>query len=254
MGILSFLGLGGPMTERQIEKASKLAANAFAQPDVRMRELQRLLKDKTPQSITGALRRLTANAQGHIADEEEKQYLIGALVELGEAARGPLEAYLRAGHRLTYALGAYRQIVPHDRAVAFFVEALTSIPPDDYRKSEAKQQLIAALQEDAARPNVLVAVAPYLSDHADDVIVAALGLIQRAHAAAPKTAEAQGIKDGLGALVTDPQVSARVAKEAAEVAAALGARLSTDGAAVAPALQGRYALDAQGVLRERQSA
>ena len=219
-----------------------------------MRELQRLLTDKTPQSITGAWRRLTANAQGHIADEEEKQWLTQALVDLGEAARGPLEAYLRAGQRLTYALGAYRQIVPHDRAVAFFVEALTSIPPDDYRKSEAKQQLIDALQEDAAREDVLVAVAPYLGDHADDVIVAALQLIQRAHAAAPEAPGAQEAQAGLRALVTDPQVSARVAQKAAEVASDLGLWVGTDGVTLAPALAGRYALDPRGVLRERQSA
>lgn len=67
MGLLSIFGKG-PLSDKRIDRISKLAANAFAQPDVRMREMQRLLDDGTPAAIKGVLRRFAANAQGHIAD------------------------------------------------------------------------------------------------------------------------------------------------------------------------------------------
>lgn len=255
MGLKQWLGLGGPLSQRRIDGASKLACNSFAQPEVRMRELQRLLRDGSPAALTGALRRFTANAQGHIADEEEKLWLSGALVDLGDAARAPLEAYIRAGHKLTYALAAYRRIVSDSAAADLFAQVLLSIGAGDHRRIEAKQQLVLALAEDLDKPGILAAVVPFLADHADDVRWQVLDTLEAALSGGALDAQAQAvIMPQVTALLLDAHVSARIALRAATLVAGQEWRLPGQAQGLHPALTGRYFVDGAGQLRGRESA
>ena len=72
MGLMSLLGKG-PMSPKKIDKVAKLASNPFAQPDVRMREMQRLIEDGSDAALRGLLKRFSVNANGAIADEDEKE-------------------------------------------------------------------------------------------------------------------------------------------------------------------------------------
>src|SRR6478609_7318824 len=100
MGLLSFFGKG-PLSDKRIAKVAKLASNPFAQPDVRMREMQRLIDDGSDAALRGVLKRFAANAQGHIADEDEKKWLEDALVAHGDDALGPLRDYIATEEKLT---------------------------------------------------------------------------------------------------------------------------------------------------------
>ncbi len=165
---------------KKVAKIAALASNPYAQPDVRMRELQRLMDDATPVAVAGALKRFGANANGAIADEEEKKWLENALVEAGEKVKTPLEHYIQTESRLTYVLRAYRSIVGLPEAAVFFVRVLHAYGPEDHRSVEAKLQLVLALEEALPEPGVLEGLVPFLKDHSDDVRWNVSGLFAKA--------------------------------------------------------------------------
>ncbi|MEL6547222.1 MAG: hypothetical protein AAFQ82_21540, partial [Myxococcota bacterium] len=179
MGLMGLFGKG-PMSEKKIDKVAKLASNPFAQPDVRMREMQRLLQDGSEYAYRGLLKRFAANANGQIADEDEKQWLEDAVVDVGERIRSPLEAFIRQNKTLSYALRAYERIFGLQESVGFFLAALEAHGPDAYRQSEAKQQLTLALIEHIDDERVLPGLLPFVEDHSDDVRWAVLDGVERA--------------------------------------------------------------------------
>ncbi len=168
------------MSQSKIDKVAKLASNAFAQPDVRMREMQRLLEDGSPYALTGLLKRFASNASGSIADEDEKQYLEDAITEVGAPAVEPLQRYIRNEKQLTYALRAYQRIVGTKEAVRFFIEVAEHYGPEHHRSGEAKLQLLLQLSEEISDDRVLPAMLPFLNDHGDDVRWAVLDMLEKA--------------------------------------------------------------------------
>lgn len=255
MGLRQLLGLGGPLSARRIEKSAKLAANPFAQPEVRTREMQRLLKDQSPPALRGVLRRFSANAQGHIADEEEKTWLSDALVDVGEHAQAPLEDYIRSEDKLSYALGTYRRIVGPEGAVRFFCQVLREIGPSDYRRIEAKLQLVLELGEHADDEEVARTLTEHLHDHSDDVRWSVLAWAEKQ---ATRDDLPEGVRQQLarqlGQLVCEPQVSMRIAQRAAQMLCALAWQLPDEMRVLNPALETSYFLDKKHHVRPRASA
>lgn len=251
MGLLGLFSKG-PLSERKIAKVAKLAANPFAQPDVRMREMQRLVDDGSAQALRGVLRRFAANAQGHIADEDEKKWLEDALVQRGESALGPLRDYIRQEDKLTYALRAFRRIAGEAEAIRFFLEVLKVYGPEDYRSSEAKLQFIWQLSESLAEDRVLPELTAFLQDHSDDVRWAVLDLIERA---ADKNilsdADQQQVRTTMRHLVTDPEVSPRIARRSADLLANREWRLPDGSEALAGVLEEDFFIDKKRYVRRR---
>jgi hypothetical protein len=245
VGLLNFFGRG-PLSAAKIAKMAKLAANPFAQPDVRMREMERLLDDGSELAISGLLRRFASNAQGHIADEEEKSWLEDALVGVGAAAVAPLQAYIRSEAKLTFALRALERILGAAAAGTFFLEVLQAYGPEDHRNEEAKLQLVLHLTEKASK-QTLVALLPFLGDHSDDVqwgILAGIDTYLRTPAAALGPADPgfdAGIAQALGS-------SGRIARCTAALLADHGLAVGT---ALPPQLEDEFWSDKQGIVRRR---
>jgi hypothetical protein len=253
VGILSFLGLsGGALSEKQIEKISKLAANPFAQSDVRREQMDKLLRDGSDAAIRGLLLRLTVNASQAIADEDEKRFVVDELTKLGERAVGPLKAYLRKETALTFALQALLAILPKEQAIGELLALFEVYGPDDYRADEQKKQLVLVLAEqDDAR--ILPTLVPFLLDHSDDVRHHVLEIF---HARAKKGSAAACAPEVLAQvaqLVRGDHASPRIAKQAAEIAAEREWMLPGD-AEIAKVLEGEYFLDKKGYVRRRAPA
>lgn len=216
--IAQWLGLRGPLSAKRIEKSSKLAANPFAQPDVRMREMQRLLQDKSDPALRAVLTRFSVNAQGHIADEEEKRWLCDSLVELGAPVAAPVMAYIRTEDRLTHALETLTKVKGPAPAAAFFVQVLREIGPSSHRRLEAKLQLVLALAEHTGDEEVQQALCEHLLDHSDDVRVSVLDVLDAALAAKQLSAARRQTVDAASTqLATDPTGSRRVAQRAQDL-------------------------------------
>lgn len=251
MSLLGIFGKG-PLSEKKITKISKLACNPYAQPDVRMREMNRLLSDGSPAALRGVLRRFASNASGQIADEDEKKYLEDALVDMGEVSLAPLKEYIRTEQQLTYALRAYKRIAGADAAVATFIEALEHHGPDDHRALDAKLQLVWQLAEDLEDPRVLPALVPFLDDFSDDVRWAVLDIIERAADEGRLTDELKAkVTQSLGEVVTGEDASLRIMGRTAEILAEREWNIPGEAESLHSHLEEDYFLDKKRFVRRR---
>ncbi len=251
MGLMSLFG-AGPLSPGKIDKVAKLAANPFAQPDVRMREMMRLFKDGSPAALRGVLKRFASNAQGHIADEDEKKWLEDKLVDVGEAALEPLADYVKTEDKLSYALRTYERIAGTERAVTFFLAVMAEKGPDDYRSAEAKLQIVYQLGDSLDDPRVLPALVPFILDHSDDVRWAVMDFLTRA---AEKGALPDAVRDGaaekLGEIVLQDNAGPRIQRRAAELLADREWSIPGEAEALSPLLDDTFFLDKKRFVRRR---
>ena len=251
MGLMDFLGKG-PLSEKKIQKIVKLATNPFAQPDVRVREMMRLIEDGGTKAITGVLRRFATNANGHIADEDEKKWLENQLVELGNPAIFPLQRYICAEKQLTYALRAYRRLVDGDEAVRMFIEALEKHGPEGYREADAKLQLVWQLSEDLGDKRALTALIPFLGDHSDDVRWAVMDLLMKAHADGQLEDELiSAVSVQLTGILCDDSTGPQIARRAAQLLSDQEWKVVGEVTALPSLLDEDYFIDKKRYLRSR---
>jgi hypothetical protein len=244
---------GGSLSQKRIDKVAKLASNPYAQPDVRMKELGRLLEDGSPEALRGALRRFASNASGAIADEDEKKFLEDAIVERGEEAVAPLCDYVRGEKQLTYALRAYRRIRGDADALAFFCDVLGGYGPDDYRSTDIKVQLLAAIDELGGSGKVWDILTLFLRDHSDEVSWMVMAMIERRVANGdfpperhPEVADA--LADALGG------GGVRILRRAAQLLEKFEWSLPASHAQLPADLLDEYFLDKKRFLRRRVGA
>lgn len=238
MGILDFI-----KPRSALEKAAKQVREEYAQPDYRRGAMDKLLEIGTPEAYDALLKRFTVNANGQIADEQEKKDLVEELVRVGEPARDPIERYLRSETKaLTFPIRALLRIAPRDEAAAFLLETLTRYEPLDHRTTLAKVALIDALgglvgQEEAAR------LLSYLDDHHDDVQASVLEVIEHIRP--------DGAPEALVRVCSSDVHSPRIKRHAAKVLASLGASVRGDYEGFDPELKETWILGKKGQLVQR---
>lgn len=239
-----------PMSEKKIARAATLASNPHAQPDVRMRELERLLTDGSHAALLGALKRFGQNASGGIADEEEKHWLEDALVSLGDAALPALSQYIGAGRKIAYALRAYRRISGDAAVTDLILISLTKHPPEDHRGFETKEELLAELEQQHGEERVLTAMLPFLVDHNDEIRWRVMDILAQ-HEDYSDDQRAT-IQEHLAYSVSHLDVSPRIAGRAAALIAEKGWQVPSD-TILGASLTDRFFVDKKGFLRMRQA-
>lgn len=252
MGLMDFLGYG-PMSEKRINKSAKLATNKFAQPDVRVRELERLMEDGSPEAILGALKRFSVNSNGAIADEEEKKWLEDEIVgKCGDSALASLEKYIGSEKQLTYALRAYRRLSGDTESVKLFTRVLKGHGPDAYRQGEAKLQLVLQLSEHVENSLVLSTLVPFLLDHSDDVRWAVMDTLETGIGKGAVSEEVKGLYLGqFKELLFESGTGPRIVRRAAEFLSGHQWALGETVEEIPPLLDEDYFLDKKGFIRKR---
>lgn len=241
-----------PLSEAKIKKVAKLASNPFAQTDIRMREMQRLLDEGSEAALTGVLKRFASNASGAIADEDEKKWLEDALVDKGEPALKPLQSYIRTEKQLTYALRAYQRIGGTEEAVAFFLRILQDYGPEDYRSAEAKLQLVWQLAESLADQRVVPALCPFLQDHSDDVRWAVMDLMEKAADDGLLNDEQRStVCTHFGRLVSSTDEAPRIQQRAAHILCQREWKVPKDIPNLSVLLEDSYFVDKKQFVRKR---
>jgi len=241
---MSFLGLGASdLTEKQIDKISKLAANPFAQPDVRREQMEKLIRDGSEASIRGLLQRLTVNASQGIADEDEKRFVVEELIAMGKKAVPPILQFLKRETNLTFAAHALLGILPKDEGLGELLALFDVYSPDDYRSDEQKRQLVLLFKEHDD-PRIAPALVPYLLDHSDDVRHQVLEYF------AEKKMFDSTVAAAVGQLIRDKDTSPRIARQAAEIAADHDWQLAGD-STINGVLDQEFFLDKKGFVRRR---
>jgi len=250
--VLKNLFGGGPLSEKKIEKITKLVCNPFCQPDVRKREMCRLLDDEQLVSLQAVLKRFSFNSNGGIADEEEKKWLENQMVDMGKLAIEPLQTYIRTGKQLTYALRAYHRIQGPERSAEFFLAVLSAHGPDAYRSIEAKLQIVWQLAEYLENEQVIVGLEPFIEDHSDDIRWAVMDLLEKvADSGGLKIEVQRGYAAKMGMLLADDSGGPRIQRRAAEVLAQREWQVDESSSEVASVLVDEFFIDKKLYVRRR---
>ena len=251
MGLLDFLT--NKPTVSNVEKVMKRMLNEHHQQQVRQESMEQLANWGTLESIQALTRRLAVNFRDTIVNEQEKRWVADALVErFGERSVEPLVHFIRKEQNVSTAVRALQRLVSEERLVELLTETLSGYAPADYRSTQAKAQLIDALEEFGA-PSVLERIAPFIADHDDDVRIKAIEQVQARFADAPAKSQASAL-DRLVEALLDPEAASRIQRRVGEALTAVGADLSAytaDGRISAAAMPEGYTLTSTGRVERR---
>lgn len=240
MGLLDFLKTDD---KKKIEGLVKKVKEPYAQPEVRQEALEALFKMATPEAYAGALKRFTYVCQSLHWDGEEKKWLMDNLVKVGLAAVPPLQEFVHTDDNVNLAFRALERIVPAEQSQQILLSALKARSPEDYRRTQAKLELIDHLGTRKGDTVLWEAVVPYLEDHSDDVRTKLLEVIEGWNWEAAGASVAR--------MLADDTLSARVHRQAAQCLCALKVRLNPAPTLPSAAAED-YAVDGDGqVVRKK---
>lgn len=162
MGLLNIFSKES-RTERARRKNLERAVNKFAQSVDRLRALEALRNDGSPEAIHGLLRRFGMRYDKTIEDEQEKEWVFESLAEMGEEILPPLRRYLFEADSISWPLRLLEKVVEKDRLLEVLGEVLARHEPGYERDPSKKIQLLNALGgiKDPRTPAMLI---PYLAD------------------------------------------------------------------------------------------
>jgi hypothetical protein len=178
MGLLDSIFGGDKPTQKNIDKLVLRLKERYAQPEYRREAMERLIGWGTPEALIGVLARFTVVAQSPHWDEEEKRWLVDEMARLGDPARTALRAFLAKENHIAFAAKALARLDSKDEYVMDLGAALKARPPEDYRSTHGKAELVACLTE-TGDPRVVEMLLPYLDDHGDDVRCAVVDALEK---------------------------------------------------------------------------
>lgn len=246
----------GPLKPKQIDKAVALIENRFAQTDVRLREMAKLLEEGTPEAWRAVLKRFAMTANGQIADEQEKQWLEDELVHLGVNVSIELEHYVRTETHITYPLRAFERINGVPAGLELSVSALEGHGPSCHRSIDAKLELVWHIAENLVDSFDISRLIAFLDDFSDDVRWAVMDIIDvlRRKETAFSAEFISGLGESLGRMVTEEEASTRIASRAAELLYAFEyANANLSEAKPRADLDPAFFFDKKGYLRRRKA-
>ena len=150
--------------ERSRERNASRAINKYAQSPDRLKAMQTLLADGSPEALYAVMRRFGMLYDKTIDDEQEKEYLFDSLVEKGGVVLEPLKKYLLAAESISWPLRVLDKVVAtKDEVVDVLAEVMKRHEPGYERDPTKKIQLLTHLAG-IKSPRVPPLVAPYLAD------------------------------------------------------------------------------------------
>ena len=239
MGILDFI-----KPKSALEKAAKQVREEYAQPEYRRGAMEKLLDMGTPEAYNALLRRFTVNANGQIADEQEKKDLVDELERAGEKAIDSIEQFIKTETKaLTFPIQALIRIRDKTEARDFLLSVLQQYEPLDHRTGLAKVALVDALGTllEPERASVLF---PYLDDHHDDVQASVIEVLEHL---AP-----EGTSEVLCRLCGSELHSGRVKRHSAQTLAKLSLSVRSHYEAFDSELKEQFILGKKGQLVSRK--
>ena len=226
--------------ERSRERTASRAINKYSQSPDRLKAMQTLLEDGSPEALYAVMRRFGMLYDKTIDDEQEKEYLFDSLVEKGGVVLAPLKKYLLAAESISWPLRVLDKVVAtKDEVVDVLAEVMTRHEPGYERDPTKKIQLLTHLAG-IKSPRVPALVAPYLADMDTGVRYAA------AEALLAQGDEAAASEPLLNLFVSDQEESLRLRIRIADGFAELGWALGDKRAEVEKRLPDAYTIEARG--------
>jgi len=235
--------------EKSLQKTIDRATNKLAQQPDRFAALEKLREDGSDAALFGLCKRFGVTSMKGVEDEQEKLWVVDALVAAGPVALAPLVRYMKGSDQLSFPLRVLEGIADHDKVLEVADELFASEPPGYVRMPERRIDLIRWFSEwkPATDDEVVSRLTPYVTDFDENVRFAAIeGMNGRdpAKIAAPLIA----------GLLRPEEESNRIKRTILEVLERAKAPLGDQAGAVAAAITGPLASDFTvdaGVVKKR---
>ena len=232
--------------ERTRERNANRAINKFSQSPDRLKALQSLASDGSPEAIYGLLRRFGMMVDKTIDDEQEKEWVFDTLVAKGGVVLEPLKKYLLAADSIAFPLRLLDKIVAtKDEVIDVIAYVMERHPPGYERDPTKKMQLLTHLG--ALKHGKSAALcAPYLKDMDEGVRYTAVEALLR------QKNEAVAREPLLELFTSDAEESLRIRIKIAEGFAELGWLVQGFRPGVEKKLPDAFALDREGHIKKKQ--
>jgi len=243
---MALFGLFGSKDPAEtIKRLQAKATKKFGPTENRNKALDDLRLMGTPEAYTAMLQRFTVNVEPSITDQNEKEFVVSCLVDVGQPAIAPVKAFIKNSQHPTWALRILEELVPPAEVVETILDALDREGPDYTRDPEKKLTLVRHLQN-MQDERIAQRLVPYLADVSEDVAVAALTVV----AEQPSDVVQEPMVQAL--LRADEISSERLRLAAAEALKRCEFSVKGHTPAVTAALPPGYSLDKQGHVLARK--
>lgn len=225
----------------------KGATSKYKQSADRMKALQALRDDGSPEALYGLLRRFTVMYDKTIEDEQEKEWVFEVLIEKGASILGPLKRYLFQVDSISWPLRVLDKVANLEQELEVLKEVLARHEPGYERDPTKKIQLLnhlAALKD----PRVPPLLSPYLADMDEGVRYAAAEALIR------QGDEAVAREPLLELFVSDKEESLRIRIQIADGFVERGWLVKGHREAVEKRLPEQFQLDREGHVKKRPQA
>lgn len=227
--------------ERRISKAT----NKWMQGMDRMKALEELKADGSPEAIYGLFKRFTVVSDKSIEDEQEKDWVCETLVELGAETRAPLRRFLKNAQTISWPLRVAERILDREQLWDLVTEVLAGMEPGYERDPTRKVQILGFLG-DWRDKRVTPLIAPYLEDMDETVRFAAVeGLLKQRDDAAREPL--------LKRLVDETEESGRIKGRILEGASDIGWTVHGFRGTVEKLLPDDFSLDREGHIKRKKA-
>ena len=177
MGVFDLFSKDGRQL-RARDKNIGRAVHKYSQSPDRMKALQSLRDDGSPEALYGMLRRFGMMYDKTIEDEQEKEWVFESLLELGAKIIPPIKKYLFSADSISWPLRLLDRVAGKEEELEVIKAVLERHEPGYERDPTKKIQLLnhlAAVKDERVPPLVL----PYLADMDEGVRLAAVEALVR---------------------------------------------------------------------------
>lgn len=234
--------------EKALQKTIERATNKLAQQPDRFAALEKLKEEGTEAALVGLCKRWAITSNKAVEDEQEKHWVVDALVANGAASLPAVEKYMKSADGLSFPLRVVERVANRDRVLSIVDDLFKSEPPGYVRMPDRRIDLIRWFSEwsGATDEEVVSRLEPYVTDFDENVRFATIeGIAGRDPAMiGPPLVEA---------LLRPEEESGRIKRTILEVLAKSKAPLGERAAAVSAALVGTlsdYKVE-NGIVKQR---
>lgn len=165
--------------ERALQKTIDKATNKLSQQPDRWGALERLREDGSEEALYGLCKRWSITSLKGVEDEQEKNWVVDALVEKRGDALPAVRRYMKNAEQLSYPLKVLERVADHDKALEVIDEILATETPGYVRMPDRRIDLLKWLGEwkGATDDELISRVTPYLPDFDENVRFTAIDVL-----------------------------------------------------------------------------
>ncbi|MDB4962906.1 MAG: hypothetical protein JWP01_2905 [Myxococcales bacterium] len=235
--------------EKSLSKTIERATNKLSQQPDRWAALEKLKEDGSDAALFGLCRRFSVTSMKGVEDEQEKHWVVDALVANGGGSLEPLTRYMKSADQLSFPLRVLERIGSREQVLGTADTLFASEPPGYVRMPDRRIDLIRWFSEwqPATDDEIVTHLSPYVTDFDENVRFAAIeGMAGRDPAKiAPPL---------ISAFLRAEEESGRIRRTILEVLerskAPLGEHAAAITAQLSPPLSGDFRVDG-GVIKKR---